>query len=95
MLALVSLQAVGTHFHTIYLYVILCNNYSPIYLEQFCLVYIRITCSIWIQFVRIAIFMSLHVPAGACIPVASVSQICVFLIQRVLKDCGMHKHNII
>ena len=42
----------------------------PIYQEQFCLVYIRITCSIWyfIQFVRIAIFMSLHVPAGACIP---------------------------
>ena len=41
------------------------------YLERFCLVYIRITCSIWylIQFVCIAIFMSLHGPAGADIPV--------------------------
>ena len=65
----------------------------PIYQEQFCLVYIRITCSIWyfIQFVRIAIFMSLHVPAGACIPVASASPIHVFPI-RVLKHCGAHKH---
>ena len=60
---------------------------APIYLEQFCLVYIRITCSIWyfIQFVRIAIFMSLHEPAGACIPVASASPIYVFPIQHVLK----------
>ena len=67
---------------------------TPIYQEQFCLVYIRITCSIWyfIQFVRIAIFMSLHVPAGACIPVASASPIHVFPIQRVLKHCGAHKH---
>ena len=30
---------------------------------------------ICIQFVRIVIFMSLHVPAGACIPVASASPI--------------------
>ena len=54
---------------------------------------IRITCSIWyfIQFVHIAIFMSLHVPAGACIPVASASPIHVFPIQRVLK----HTNNII
>ena len=44
----------------------------------------------FIQFVRIAIFMSLHVPAGACIPVASVSPIHVFPI-RVLKHCGAHK----
>ena len=36
--------------------------------------------------------MSLHVPAGACIPVASVSPIHVFPIQRVLKHCGVHKH---
>ena len=34
--------------------------------------------------------MSLHVPAGACIPVASVSPIHVFPIQRVLKHCGVH-----
>ena len=67
---------------------------TPIYLEQFCLVYIRITCSIWyfIQFVHIAIFMCLHVPAGACIPVASASPIHAFPIQRVLKHCGVHKH---
>ena len=53
-----------------------------------------ITCSIWcfIQFVRIAIFMSLHVPAGACIPVASASPIHVPPVQRVLKHCGAHKH---
>ena len=30
---------------------------------------------ICIQFVHIVIFMSLHVPAGACIPVASASPI--------------------
>ena len=35
--------------------------------------------------------MSLHVPAGACIPVASASPIHVFPI-RVLKHCGAHKH---
>ena len=29
--------------------------------------------------------MSLHIPAGACIPVASASPIHVFPIQRVLK----------
>ena len=54
----------------------------------------RITCSIWyfIQFVRIAIFMSLHVPAGACIPVASASPIDVPPIQRVLKHCGAYIH---
>ena len=58
------------------------------------IVYIRVTCSIWyfIQFVHIAIFMSLHVLAGACIPVASASPIHVFPIQRVLKHCGAHKH---
>ena len=69
----------------------------PIYQEQFCLVYIRITCSIWyfIQFVCIAIFVSLHVPAGACILVASVSPIHVFPMQHVLKHCGAHKHIII
>ena len=32
-----------------------------------------------------------HVPAGACIPVASVSPIHVFPIQSVLKHCGAHK----
>ena len=47
----------------------------------------------FIQFVPIAIFMSLHVPAGACIPVASASPIHVFPIQCVLKHCGAHKHN--
>ena len=36
--------------------------------------------------------MSLHVPAGACILVASASPIHVFPIQRVLKHCGVHKH---
>ena len=36
--------------------------------------------------------MSLHVPAGACILVASASPIHVFPIQRVLKHCGGHKH---
>ena len=74
---------------------ILVSLETPIYLEQFCLVYIRITCSIWyfIQFVHITIFMSLYGPAGACIPVASVSLIHVFPIQRVLKHCGAHKHS--
>ena len=50
---------------------------TPIYQEQSCLVYVRNTCSIWyfIQFVPIAIFMCLHGPAGACIPVASASPI--------------------
>ena len=53
-----------------------------------------IKCSIWyfIQFVHIAIFVSLHVPGGACIPVASASPIHVFPI-RVLKHCGAHKHS--
>ena len=45
-----------------------------------------------IQFVCIVIFMSLHVPAGACIPVASASPIHVPPVQRVLKHCGAHKH---
>ena len=69
---------------------------TPIYQEQSCLVYVRNTCSIWyfIQFVRIAIFMSLHVPAEACILVASGSPIHVFPIQHVLKHCGGHKQNI-
>ena len=69
---------------------ILVSYETPIYQEQSCLVYVRNTCSIWyfIQFVRIAIFMSLHVPAGACIPVANASPIHVFPIQRVLKHCG-------
>ena len=61
-------------------------------------IYIRITCSIWyfIQFVHIAVFMSLHGPAGACIPVAStcVSPVHVFPIQHVLKHCGVHKHSL-
>ena len=52
--------------------------------------------TIYIQFVRIVIFMSLHVPAGACIPVsvASASPTHVFPIQRVLKHCGAHKHSL-
>ena len=50
---------------------------------------------LYIQFVGIAIFMSLHGPAGACIPVASVSLIHVPPIQRVLKHCGAYIHNII
>ena len=37
--------------------------------------------------------MSLHGPAGACIPVASASPIHVFPIQRALKHCGAHKHS--
>ena len=36
--------------------------------------------------------MSLHVPAGACIPVASASPIDVPPIQRVLKHCGVYIH---
>ena len=60
--------------------------------EQFCLVFIANTCSIWyfIQLFPIAIFMSLRAPAGACIPVASVasvSPIHVPPVQRVLKHC--------
>ena len=47
---------------------ILVSCETPIYLEQFCLVHIKITCSIWyfMQFVHIVIFISLYVPAGAC-----------------------------
>ena len=41
-----------------------------------------------------ALFMSLYVPAGACIPVASASPIHVFPIQHVLKHCGVHKHSL-
>ena len=36
--------------------------------------------------------MSLHGPAGACIPVASASPIHVPPIQRVLKHCGAYIH---
>ena len=36
--------------------------------------------------------MSLHVPAGACIPVASASPIDIPPIQRVLKHCGAYIH---
>ena len=36
--------------------------------------------------------MSLHVPAGACIPVASASPIDVPPIQHVLKHCGAYIH---
>ena len=36
--------------------------------------------------------MSLHVPAGACIPVASASPIDVPPIQRVLKHCCAYIH---
>ena len=66
---------------------------TPIYKEQSCIIYVRNICSIWyfIQFVHIAIFMSLHVPAGACIPVASAYPIHVPPIQCVL-NCGVHKH---
>ena len=38
----------------------------------------------FIQFIHIAIFMSLHVPAGACIPLASVSPVHVPPVQCVL-----------
>ena len=40
------------------------------------------------------VLQSLHVPAGACISVASASPIHVPPV-RVLKHCGVHKHNII
>ena len=46
---------------------------------------------VFIQFVHIAIFISLHAPAGACIPVASVSPI---PMQRVLKHCGAQNHSL-
>ena len=64
---------------------------TPIYQEQSCLVYVRNTCSIWyfIQFVRIAIFMSLHVPAGACIPVASASPIQMYWARATLMLHGV------
>ena len=64
----------------------------PIQREQFCLVFITNTSSIWyfVQFVCIAIFMSLNVPAGACIPVTSASLIHVPPV-CVLKHCGAHK----
>ena len=73
---------------------ILVSCEMPIQWEQFSLVFITYTCSIWyfIQFVPIAIFMGLHVPAGACILVASASPIHVPPIQHVLKHCGAHKH---
>ena len=45
--------------------------------------------------VCITIFMSLHGPAGACIPVASASPIDAPPIQRILKHCGAYIHNII
>ena len=44
------------------------------------------------QFVHIAIFMSLHGPAGACIQVASALPIHVPPVQCVLKHCGAYKH---
>ena len=44
------------------------------------------------KFVCIAIFMSLHGPAGACIPVASASPIDVPPIQHVLKHYGAYIH---
>ena len=69
---------------------------SSFFQNVFVLVYIRITCSIWyfIQFVHIAIFMSLHAPAGACILVASVSPIHVFPIHSKgrLLERGMPIH---
>ena len=48
---------------------------------------VQLTASGTLQFVRNAIFMSLHEPAGACIPVASASPIHV---PPVLKHCGAH-----
>ena len=48
-----------------------------------------------IKCVHIAIFMSLHGPAGAFIPVASASPIHVPPVQYVHKHCGAHKHYII
>ena len=45
-----------------------------------------------LQFVRNAIFTTLHGPAGACIPVASACLIHVLPIPHVLKHCGAHTH---
>ena len=70
---------------------ILVSCEMPIYLEQFCL---GLHAASGIQFVPIAIFMSLHAPAGACILVASASLIHVFPVQHVLKHCGVHKHSL-
>ena len=66
----------------------------PIQREQFSLVCITYTCSIWyfIQFLCIAIFMSFHGPAEACIPVASASPIHVPPVQHVIKHCGADIH---
>ena len=74
---------------------ILVSCEMPIHWEQFCLVFIaNNTCSIWyfIQFVSNAIFLSLHGPAGACIPVASESPIHECPVQPVLKHCDANKH---
>ena len=49
----------------------------------------------FIQFVRIAIFMSLHGPAVTCITVASASPIHVPPVQRVLKQHNVYLSNII
>ena len=42
----------------------------------------------------VCLYCNIHVPAGACILVASVSPIHVFPIQCVLKHCGAHKHGL-
>ena len=61
---------------------------TPIQWEQFSFT----TYSFWYlaQFIHIAVLMSLHGPARACIVVASVSPIHLLPIQRVLKHCGEH-----
>ena len=66
---------------------ILVSCETPIQWEQLNLFYIRNTCSIWyfIQFVCIAIFMSLHAPVGTCTPVASASPI------QYNMHCHVHK----
>ena len=41
---------------------------------------------------KVYLYCNIHVPGGACIPVASASPIHVPPVQHVLKHCGAHKH---
>ena len=59
---------------------------TPIQWEQFSLVFIT-KYTQHLVFVCIAIFMSIHGPAGAC---ASASPIQVPLVQCAVKHCGAH-----
>ena len=58
---------------------------------QYCWVIVEIFFTVYlIQFLRIAIFMSLHGPDGISVLVANASPSHVPPIQCVLKHCGVH-----